>query len=105
MGERSRSSWRFCASRISGAAYAAWVEKARVSRMDGYGSQRWAYATELRMIQKMTNTVGATRYRPVPRNRASPSENRPNASASYSAPRTGAPLGTDRDRESVEEGE
>ncbi len=31
----SRSAWRFCASRISGAAYAACVEKARLSRMNG----------------------------------------------------------------------
>jgi hypothetical protein len=32
---RSRSSCRFWASRIRGAAYAAWVEKARLSRMNG----------------------------------------------------------------------
>ena len=82
MTARSRSSWRFCASRISGAAYAAWVEKARLSRMYGYGSQWWMYATELSTIQKITNTVWPTRYLPVPRNRARPSENRPNASAS-----------------------
>ena len=31
----SRSAWRVWASRISGAAYAAWVEKARLSRMNG----------------------------------------------------------------------
>ena len=37
---RSRSAWRFWASRISGAAYAACVENARFSRMNGYGSQR-----------------------------------------------------------------
>ena len=35
---RSRSAWRFCASRIRGAAYAACVEKARFRRMNGYGS-------------------------------------------------------------------
>ena len=35
----SRSACRVCASRISGAAYAACVEKARFSRMNGYGSQ------------------------------------------------------------------
>src|SRR5689334_24741634 len=32
---RSRSSCRFCASRMSGAAYAACVENARLSRMNG----------------------------------------------------------------------
>ncbi len=35
MMARSRSSCRFWASRMSGAAYAAWVEKARLSRMNG----------------------------------------------------------------------
>ena len=32
---RSRASCRFWASRISGAAYDAWVEKNRLSRMKG----------------------------------------------------------------------
>ena len=32
---RSRASWRFCASIISGAEYEAWVENARFRRMKG----------------------------------------------------------------------
>src|SRR6266568_2168125 len=82
---------------MSGAAYAAWVEKARLSRMNGYGSQCLARAMVLSAIQPMTSTVWPTRKRPVPRNRAIASENRPNASASYRAPIRGvAPRGTDR---------
>lgn len=37
---RSRSSCRFCASRISGAAYEAWSDRARVRKMNGYSSKR-----------------------------------------------------------------
>src|SRR5579863_7047650 len=50
----------------------------------------------LRMIQPITITVWPTINRPVPRNRASASANRPNASASYRAPICGEPRGTDR---------
>src|SRR6266536_2099916 len=82
---------------MSGAAYAAWVEKARLSRMNGYGSQWLTRPMVLSAIQPMTSTVWPTRNRPVPRNRAIASENRPNASASYRAPIRGvAPRGTDR---------
>src|SRR6516162_5708308 len=51
----------------------------------------------LSKIQPTTNTVWPARNRPVPRNRAIASENRPNASASYRPPiRGAAPRGTDR---------
>ncbi len=53
----SRSAWRVCASRISGAAYAAWVEKIRFSMMNGFGSQWWISAIELRTIQARTMSV------------------------------------------------
>src|SRR3981189_2268255 len=65
--------------------------------MNGYGSQWLTMPMVLRTIQPMTSTVWPTRNRPVPRNRAIASENRPNASASYRAPIRGvAPRGTDR---------
>jgi len=57
----SRSAWRFWASRIIGAAYAAWVEKARLSRMKGYGSQRSEAAVMFRTIQRITRMVWAAR--------------------------------------------
>ena len=79
---RSRSSWRFWASRISGAAYAAWVEKARLSRMNGYGSQSWMNPMAFSAIQTTMNTDCPARNRPVPMNRAMASANLPNASAS-----------------------
>jgi hypothetical protein len=50
--------------------------------MNGYGSQWWMMPKVLRMIQPITSTVWPTMNRPVPRNRAIPSANRPNASAS-----------------------
>src|SRR5271167_2249155 len=50
----------------------------------------------LSAIHTMTKAVWPTRYRPVPRKRASPSENRPNASASYRELIGTAPRGTDR---------
>src|SRR6266852_2101834 len=51
----------------------------------------------LSAIQATTSTDWPARKRPVPRNRAIASENRPNASASYRAPiRGAAPRGTDR---------
>src|SRR5262249_31786122 len=56
----------------------------------------------LSAIQPITNTVCPARKRPVPRNRAIASENRPNASASYRAPTRGeTPRGTDRSVRSV----
>jgi hypothetical protein len=53
----SRSACRVCASRISGAAYAACVENARFRRMNGYGSQCWTIAIELSRIQTATTIV------------------------------------------------
>src|SRR5580700_694066 len=64
--------------------------------MNGYGSQCLMAPMVLRMIQPTTSTVWPTMNRPVPRNRAIPSANRPNASASYRAPICGAPRGADR---------
>ncbi len=58
---RSRSSWRFWASRISGAAYAAWVENARLSRMNGYGSHCHATAKAFSATQTITMTVWIVR--------------------------------------------
>jgi hypothetical protein len=58
------------------------VEKARLSRMNGYGSQWLTMPMVLSRIQPITSTVWPNRKRPVPRNRAIASENRPNASAS-----------------------
>src|SRR3984957_10714769 len=52
--------------------------------------------TVFRTIHATTSTVWPTMNRPVPRNRAIPSANRPNASASYRAPICGEPRGTDR---------
>src|SRR5690349_21688336 len=65
--------------------------------MNGYGSQWLTMPMVLSTIQPMTSTVWPTRNRPVPRNLAIASENRPNASASYRAPIRGVtPRGTDR---------
>src|SRR5579859_5730177 len=65
--------------------------------MNGYGSQCFIRAAVFSTIQPSTSTDCPTRKRPVPRNRAIASENRPNASASYRAPIRGvAPRGTDR---------
>src|ERR1700746_4080992 len=65
--------------------------------MNGYGSQWLTMPTVLSTIQPMTSTVWPNRKRPVPRNLAIASENRPNASASYRAPIRGVtPRGTDR---------
>ena len=58
---RSRSACRFCASRISGAAYAACVENARLSRMNGYGSQRSCTAVMFSRIQTITMIVWMAR--------------------------------------------
>src|ERR1700712_3024511 len=80
---RSRSSWRFWASRISGAAYAAWVENARLSRMKGYLSHSpLAPANTFSEIQMTTRRVCQKRNFPVPSNRARRSENLPNVSGS-----------------------
>src|ERR1700677_1347358 len=64
--------------------------------MNGYGSQCLIRPTVLRMIHSTTIMVCQSRKRPVPRNRAIPSENLPKASASYLAPICGVPRGTDR---------
>src|ERR1700747_1475228 len=65
--------------------------------MNGYGSQWLTRPMVLSTIQPMTSTVWPNRNRPVPRNLAIASENRPNASASYRAPIRGVPpRGTDR---------
>ena len=77
---RSRCSWRFWASRISGAAYAAWVENARFNKMKGYGSQRSATTATLTTIQTATIAVWITKNRAVPNVRAIDSLNCPNAS-------------------------
>jgi hypothetical protein len=80
---RSRSVCRFCASRISGAAYAAWSESASVRKMNGYSSNRHEVGTTtFQPIQPITMIVCSTRNRAVPMNRAIVSANRPNASAS-----------------------
>jgi hypothetical protein len=59
---------------MKGAAYAACVEKARFSRMNGYGSHSKPTASELRTIQMTTTTVWPTMYLGVPKNLASFSE-------------------------------
>src|SRR6201989_3308865 len=65
--------------------------------MNGYGSQWLTMPMVLSTIQPMTSTVWLNRNRPVPRNRAIASENRPNASASPRVPIRGVtPRGTDR---------
>src|SRR3954471_4070553 len=48
--------------------------------MNGYGSQRRSTAATLSAIQSTTMIVWTARKRPVPRNRAIPSANRPTAS-------------------------
>ena len=53
----SRSAWRFCASRISGAAYAAWVENTRLSRMNGYLSKRTVRTTSAFSAIQMITTI------------------------------------------------
>src|SRR3954452_23168007 len=50
--------------------------------MNGYGSQRRSTAATLSAIQTTTTIVWTARKRPVPRNRAIPSANRPTASGS-----------------------
>src|SRR5579862_2485083 len=64
--------------------------------MNGYGSQCLTNPMVLSAIHPTTNAVWPARKRPVPRNRAIASENRPKASASYRAPIPGEPRGTDR---------
>jgi hypothetical protein len=60
------SAWRFWLSRISGAAYAAWVENSRFSRMNGYGSHRWTTAMMLAAIHAITMRVCTTMNRQEP---------------------------------------
>jgi hypothetical protein len=60
---RSRSAWRFWASRISGAAYDACSDRARVRRMNGYGSKAalWLRNRAFQPIQRVTTAVWNTR--------------------------------------------
>ena len=58
------------------------MEKARFSRMNGYGSHRRVMTTTLMKIQMATMTVWMTRKRAVPRLRAMASLNSPKASGS-----------------------
>ena len=54
---RSRSAWRFCASRISGAAYDACSDSASVRKMNGYVVRAHAGgATMFQMTQTMMNS-------------------------------------------------
>ena len=76
---RSRSACRFCASRISGAAYDACSDSIRVRKMNGYGSNCSAVGRQdvpARSRRRRT-TVMQTRNRPVPMKRAIRSESRP----------------------------
>jgi hypothetical protein len=63
------------------AAYAAWVEKARLRRMNGYGSQRRLTAMALAAIHSTTTIVCPTMYCGVPKKRAAASAPRPKASS------------------------
>ncbi len=55
---RSRASWRFWASRISGAAYDACRLSIRVRKMNGYSSQRRSSgARRFQSTQTTTNSV------------------------------------------------
>ena len=80
---RSRSAWRFWASRMSGAAYAAWVEKARFSRMNGYGSNRSDDGGHVDGDpRRRRRTVWSDEEAGGAEVRAMPSEKRPKASGS-----------------------
>ena len=89
----SRSAWRFCASRISGAAYAAWVENARFSRMNGYGIPRAATRPQVERDpddhERSSGRPGSARCRG---SGPSARRNRANASGSYDGP-PGVPRG------------
>jgi len=79
----SRDSWRFWASRISGAAYDACRLRTRVRKMNGYSSNRRSRGAKVfQATQKTTTTVIHIRNRAVPMNRANCSANTPNASRS-----------------------
>jgi hypothetical protein len=87
----SRSRWaeRLPAKRMSGAAYAACVEKARLRRMNGYGS-KWNNRIVFPTIQMMTMTVWITTNVQLPRNRVTRSATRaPVEASSYIARLTG----------------
>src|SRR5581483_7479948 len=83
----SRSAWRVCASRMSGAAYAACRLNARLRRIKGYGSKLTRSANPLKTIHTTTITVWLMRYCGVPKKRATRSAKAPNAPAPNVAPR------------------
>ncbi len=66
---------------MSGAAYAAWVEKIRLSRMNGRASQWWMNAIVLKRIQSATTIVWPMMYLGVPKKRAVFSAKRPKVSS------------------------
>src|SRR5215470_16013003 len=69
--------------------------------MNGYGSQRNAAALRLIAIHTRTISVCQNRYLPVPRNRASRSDDLPNMSGSMATIRRGVARGwSSRRRES-----
>ena len=79
----SRCSWRFCASRIRGAAYDAWRLSIRVRKMKGYSSHfRSAGASQFQPTQVMTTSVMYSRNWAVPMKRANCSAKLPNVSES-----------------------
>src|SRR5262249_17319334 len=81
------------ARRMSGAAYAAWVENARLRRMNGYGS-KLKKSTMFPRIHTSTITVWMTMNFQLPRNAVTPSAIRPPSGASPVNLRlTGARLG------------
>src|SRR5215211_8659435 len=81
---RSRASWRFWSSKISGAAYEACSDKMSVKKMNGKGSKRscGGASTTFQSSQRMITTVIPKRKRAVPMNRAKASANLPKASRS-----------------------
>ena len=80
---RSRSSCRFCASRISGAAYDACRLRIRVRKMKAYGSnRRCSGARAFHSSQTATKPVMYIRNRAVPMKRANVSAKRPKVSES-----------------------
>src|SRR4051794_10723582 len=80
----SRASWRFCASRISGAAYDACRLRISVRKMNGYSSnRRCCGASVFQATQNTTTTVIHIKNRAVPMNRANCSAKTPKASRSY----------------------
>jgi hypothetical protein len=66
---------------MRGAAYAACVEKIRLRRMNGLGSQWLTSAIELNAIHSATTIVCPMMYCGVPKKRAVLSARRPNVSS------------------------